>query len=637
VSWHDRLRRHVYWTCAIAEAGDLDRTGALALVWDELLSLGPYEHAPRKAWLGLVRQYDQHRQQWSQWPPAGLARQYGAEPDGLRSLITEDRVATRKKTFEEQVQADIDAAHAQLEDRGESVGGVLDDSPRNPGETPPTPAGSPPTAPLGGRFELAPIGRLHANQNNPRADAGALEDLAASIAEVGVLQPLVVRPIEGLDGYEVVAGHRRLEAARLVGLDVLPVMVRQLDPVEALELAVTENSARLDVSPVDDAHAVYQLARRGRSVAQIARVVGRGPAWVRTRLAIARAEPEVQGLLREGKSGVREAATAAAMDPDEQREWVQRILEGRSYTPAGLSGEQRRLRNAPWALDSERHEAGIVWAQLDGVVAPSCAACDRRTDAQRPLFGDVADDQALYDAACLGGRCWRSKVDAIAERAAQRVVPIGQLYGPARRFADEQGVPRVVAADGTIGYQADRLVEAAATARAAGAAGAPMEYQVTEWSNAAKTKEERESEREAERERRRLEQVRRDEQLAARRAAEDAAAEQLSAELRERLGSDSLWIMAVANLIGTSRQIEPTSDAIANYVVDGLAHSESAPAAILGEEPSDHATSYAKERYAWLRAVYLQTPAGRREAARAEQGPRECVTCGYAPCACDRQ
>ena len=104
-----------------------------------------------------------------------------------------------------------------------------------------------------------PLGAIKESPMQPRlsVDAEGMAELAASVREHGVIQPLVVRRVEG--GYELIAGMRRLEAARRAGLGTVPVVVRECGPREALELALVENLQREDINPVEAAMAYQRL------------------------------------------------------------------------------------------------------------------------------------------------------------------------------------------------------------------------------------------------------------------------------------------------------------------------------------------------------------------------------------------
>ena len=107
-----------------------------------------------------------------------------------------------------------------------------------------------------------PIELIHANPNNPRKHFAEedLEDLAKSIRDKGLLQPIVVRP--RADGeYEIVAGERRWRAAQRAGIHEVPVLIRELDDGETLEIALIENIQRADLNPLEEARAYRHAAR----------------------------------------------------------------------------------------------------------------------------------------------------------------------------------------------------------------------------------------------------------------------------------------------------------------------------------------------------------------------------------------
>ena len=131
-------------------------------------------------------------------------------------------------------------------------------------------------------FFLCPIEKVHPNPNQPRKEMNrpALEGLAASIREKGVLQPLVVREAEG-GGYEIIAGERRWRAAQMAGLKTVPVVIKDVSPDEVLELALIENIQRQDLNPLEEAMAYKRLVDElGLTQAQVSSRVGRDRATV---------------------------------------------------------------------------------------------------------------------------------------------------------------------------------------------------------------------------------------------------------------------------------------------------------------------------------------------------------------------
>jgi ParB family chromosome partitioning protein len=145
------------------------------------------------------------------------------------------------------------------------------------------------------------IDRIRANPRQPRSefDETALNELAASIRVQGIIQPLLVRP-DGDGGYELVAGERRLRAARIAGLREVPVVVREVSDRESLELALIENIQRNDLSPLDEA-AAYQhlLDDFGHTQEEIATRVGKSRPAVANALRLLRLpEPIKQEIAR---------------------------------------------------------------------------------------------------------------------------------------------------------------------------------------------------------------------------------------------------------------------------------------------------------------------------------------------------
>ncbi|MCH8979688.1 MAG: ParB/RepB/Spo0J family partition protein [Armatimonadetes bacterium] len=159
---------------------------------------------------------------------------------------------------------------------------------------------------MGEESEAAPaaiaIDAIRPNSQQPRRRFGeeGLAELAQSIREVGVLLPLIVRPVsDGL--YELIAGERRLRAAKLAGLAEIPVIVRSASAQASLEIALIENLQREDISAVECAHAYRQLADKfGLSQERIAQKVGKSRAAVANTLRILKLPEEMQQAISDG-------------------------------------------------------------------------------------------------------------------------------------------------------------------------------------------------------------------------------------------------------------------------------------------------------------------------------------------------
>ena len=152
-----------------------------------------------------------------------------------------------------------------------------------------------------GTLEI-PIGRVGANPRQPRKrfDLEGLASLTASIVEHGVLQPILVT--ETIDGYQLVAGERRLRAAQAAGLDRIPAVVRQLADRDHLELALVENLQREDLDPLETADAYRQLIDEfGFSQEDVATRVGRARSTVANTLRLLELAPGIQAAVADGR------------------------------------------------------------------------------------------------------------------------------------------------------------------------------------------------------------------------------------------------------------------------------------------------------------------------------------------------
>lgn len=151
----------------------------------------------------------------------------------------------------------------------------------------------------------APIERLHPNPDQPRKqfDAAELEALAASIRAKGVIQPLIVRPDPRHPGdWQIVAGERRWRAAQLAQVHVAPIVIRQLDDAEVLEIAILENVQRADLNPIEEAAGYAQLVEKfGHTQEQLATAMGKSRSYIANALRLLTLPAPVQAMTREGR------------------------------------------------------------------------------------------------------------------------------------------------------------------------------------------------------------------------------------------------------------------------------------------------------------------------------------------------
>jgi len=174
-----------------------------------------------------------------------------------------------------------------------------------------------------------PVGSISPNPLQPRSqfDEASLQELARSILEYGVLQPLVVEPAE--DGYHLVAGERRLRAAQLAGLATVPAVIRPAGPDRArLEMALVENLQRRDISPLDEARAFTRLCDEfGLTQEAVAQQLGRSRSAVANTIRLLQATPEVQlALAEERVSAAHVRALLGISDPLLQTKTLAHVL-----------------------------------------------------------------------------------------------------------------------------------------------------------------------------------------------------------------------------------------------------------------------------------------------------------------------
>ncbi len=169
------------------------------------------------------------------------------------------------------------------------------------------------------KFEELPVSAIRPNSRQPRTsfpEAG-IRELAASMREVGILQPLVVRPTPG--GFELIAGERRLRAAKEAGMERVPVLIRQAGEDESMELALVENLQRENLSPLETA-AAYQALMDGFGLSRerLARRLGKSRAAVTNTLRLVHLPERIQVLLGEGKLSEGHARALLGLETEEQ-------------------------------------------------------------------------------------------------------------------------------------------------------------------------------------------------------------------------------------------------------------------------------------------------------------------------------
>jgi ParB family transcriptional regulator, chromosome partitioning protein len=200
-----------------------------------------------------------------------------------------------------------------------------------------------------------PIEFLKPNPRNPRRNfvESELDELAASMRERGIIQPIVVRPVHGVaEAYEIIAGERRWRAAQRAGLHVVPIVPLDVSDDEALQLAIIENVQRTDLNPLEEAAGYQSLASEfGHSQDEIAKVVGKSRSHVANTLRLLKLPDSVQAYIGSGKISAGHARMLIGQPDPERiaREIVERGLnvrqvEALAQERARASGKSAKSR-----------------------------------------------------------------------------------------------------------------------------------------------------------------------------------------------------------------------------------------------------------------------------------------------------
>jgi ParB/RepB/Spo0J family partition protein len=175
------------------------------------------------------------------------------------------------------------------------------------------------------------VDRIEPNPEQPRLvfEQDALDELAASIREHGVLQPILVRPL-GPNTYQIVAGERRWRASRQAGLETIPALIEEIDDDTALEIAIIENLQREDLTPLDEAAMFDRMVHEhGYSIRKLADKLGKDKGYLENRLRLADAPPEIRELVSLRKDSLSHAYELMKIeDPKKRRRLAAQVARG---------------------------------------------------------------------------------------------------------------------------------------------------------------------------------------------------------------------------------------------------------------------------------------------------------------------
>jgi ParB family transcriptional regulator, chromosome partitioning protein len=262
-------------------------------------------------------------------------------------------------------------------------------------------------------FQYLTIDTIHESTTNPRRtfDQDKLYELAASIKQHGLIQPITVRPNE--DGFEIVAGARRYRAAQLAELFSIPARIVQIDDAQAIEWQLVENSQRVDVHPYEEAQGFQRLLDiPGYDVAAIAEKSGKSASHIYARLSLLQLIPEVAEAFTQERITASHASLIARLPHESQsraygqcwrKDWQDKeahLLPSKYLSTWIQANLYLNLTDAPF----DREDSTL------NSTAGACIHCPRRSGYNTSLFADVQGDQ------CLDAPCYQLKIAAHIER-----------------------------------------------------------------------------------------------------------------------------------------------------------------------------------------------------------------------------
>lgn len=215
------------------------------------------------------------------------------------------------------------------------------------------------------RIETIEIDRIDFGQQNPRRkiDEDAITNLAMDIKINGLLQPILVRPVA--DRFEVVAGERRFRACRLALLKTVRCVVRELDDKRAFLIAFAENDKRVDLSPMDEAHAFHRMKEKyGMSLREIGEKAGKSHQHVRNRLLLLNLIPGFESLLERDAVDLKSAENIATWSTDDQWNFLDATcsrLQIDIKTIEMLSDSRVVVFKQEIKANAKRFSAGLCW------------------------------------------------------------------------------------------------------------------------------------------------------------------------------------------------------------------------------------------------------------------------------------
>lgn len=264
-------------------------------------------------------------------------------------------------------------------------------------------------------FKDLKLSELVASSTNPRTEfeENSLNELAKSIEEHGVLQPIIVRKHPSISKkFEVVCGERRFRASTIAGTKTIPVSIRELNDDEVFEIQIIENLERKDVHPMDEAKAFQKMLDSGKyTLEDIAAKVAKNQTFVAQRLKLNDLIAELQEEFLKGEFGIGHAVLFARISTDRQKEYIENIDSYYSPGYGSVKKVQEYLDRKNANLDDAIFPLGDSSLNPE---AGTCLGCLKCASANPVLFPEV-DDNFCFDPSCYDRKDIAFRVSKLKE------------------------------------------------------------------------------------------------------------------------------------------------------------------------------------------------------------------------------
>lgn len=270
-------------------------------------------------------------------------------------------------------------------------------------------------------YEQMPVAAIEPNPDQPRKhfDPAALQELAGSIAKNGLLEPIIVRPVDGPgERHVIIAGERRWRASQIANLDAVPVRVLDIGEEEAFVLSIAENVNREDMNPMEEADAFARLLDYGRTREQVAELFGKTTRFVGLRLDLLDLRDEIKDLVRAGTMATSVAQQVSRCSVANQQSVLFKFMRGDFANDNEAIHFAYALHQAEAQAgffdveepdEEERSRRGAVRKTVLGMLTRVEKACD--------IVDEIAglDPDTLADAFAGDGQRYLDRLDRLAK------------------------------------------------------------------------------------------------------------------------------------------------------------------------------------------------------------------------------